>query len=197
VALGVDTLGMARIHEQAIAGLPLTRGKGAQGAQAGWAAAFFDQAITPIVESHRAAQETRKDMRRTSAQMTQRTLELTRTGRKLEQGIAKRKTVEGALKRCGIHYGKLLKESLQLQAGLQQVIRKLLVDHEDERKEMSHELQDQVAQTLLGINVCLITLKQAARNSTKSLESGIDSAQRLAGKSNETVRRITRGGTRV
>lgn len=192
VDLGVDTLGMARIHEQSAATLNLTLGR-----QGGWSEAFFEEAITPILESHRAARQTRKDLKRTSVEMTQRTLELTRTGLKLDKGIAKRKTAERALKKCGVHYGKLLQESSQLQSALRQVIRQLLVDHEDERKEMSHQLQDQVAQNLLGINVRLITLKQAARNSLQSLESGIDSAQRLAGKSNETVRRNVRGASRV
>lgn len=194
VSLGVDTLGMARIHEQATATLHLSLGKGGQGR---WSGAFFDEAILPIVESHRAARATRKDLKRTSAQLTKRSLELTRVGLKLERGIAKRKAVERDLKKCKLFYGRLLKKSLQLQASLQQVIRQLLVDHEDERKELSHELQNQVAQTLLGINVRLITLKQAARKSVQSLESDIESAQSLVEESNDKVRRIARRTTRV
>ena len=37
---------------------------------------------------------------------------------------------------------------------------------EDKRKKMSHDLRDEIAQTLLGINVRLLTLKMDASNAT-------------------------------
>jgi len=83
-----------------------------------------------------------------------------------------------------------LKESLLLQKRLRQLTHRLLSAHEDERKKISLELQDEIAQTLLGINVRLLTLKQEARNNTKGLKEGIVTAQRLMVKSVASVRRV-------
>ena len=59
-------------------------------------------------------------------------------------------------------------------------------------KKISHELQDEIAQTLLGINVRLLSLKRGAGSNTKSLKDEIASAQRLVAKSARSVRRFAR-----
>jgi signal transduction histidine kinase len=82
-----------------------------------------------------------------------------------------------------------LKESLQLQEGLRQLTHQVLAAQEDERKKISRELQDEIAQTLLGINVRLLSLKQEARTNTKGLKNEIASTQRLVVKSAKSVRR--------
>jgi signal transduction histidine kinase len=85
-----------------------------------------------------------------------------------------------------------LKDSLQLQEGLRQLTRQLLASHEEERKKISLELQNEIAQTLLGINVRLLSLKQEARNNTKGLKKEIASTQRLVVKSANSVRQVAR-----
>jgi len=48
-----------------------------------------------------------------------------------------------------------LKDSLQLQEELRQLTHQVLAAQEEERKKISHELQDEIAQTLLGsMSVC-------------------------------------------
>ena len=100
--------------------------------------------------------------------------------------------MEAALKISGEHYAKLLKDSLQLQEGLRQLTHQVLAAQEDERRKISRELQDEIAQTLLGINVRLLTLKQEARTNTKGLKNEIASTQRLVLKSAKSVRRVAR-----
>ena len=121
-----------------------------------------------------------------------RTAELAATNRQLQRGIVRRKSVEAALKKSGEHYARLLKDSLQLQEGLRQLTHQVLAAQEDERKKISHELQDEIAQTLLGINVRLLSLKQEARSNTKGLKNEIASTQRLVAKSARSVRRVAR-----
>ena len=104
----------------------------------------------------------------------------------------RRETVEAALKKSGERYTRLLKESLQLQEGLRQLTQRLLAAQEQERNKISHELQDEIAQTLLGINVRLLSLKQEARKNTCGLENEIASTQRLVAKSAQSVRRAAR-----
>jgi signal transduction histidine kinase len=63
---------------------------------------------------------------------------------------------------------------------------------EDERKSISVELHDEIAQTLLGINVRLLSLKQEARVNHKGLKKEIAGTQRLVVKSVKSVRRVAR-----
>jgi signal transduction histidine kinase len=88
--------------------------------------------------------------------------------------------------------GKSLSDSLQLQQRLRQLTHHLLAAQEDEREKLSHELRDEIAQTLLGINVRLLLLKQAARSKANGLKSEIVCTQRLVGRSAMLVRRLAR-----
>ena len=189
VALGLETLELARIHERALATLELSNSKNGLIKRA---EIFFTEAITPIVETHRAARQSKIDLSRLNETLSRRTAELAATNRQLQRGIVRRKGVEAALKKSGEHYTRLLKESLQLQEGLRQLTHQVLAAQEDERKKISRELQDEIAQTLLGINVRLLSLKQEARSNTKGLKNEIASTQRLVVKSAKSVRRVAR-----
>jgi len=189
VALGLETLELARIHEQALAALELSKSKNGLAQRA---EIFFTEAIAPIVETHRAARHNKNELNRLNGTLDRRTAELAATNRLLQRGIAQRKEVEAALKKSGEHYARLLKESLQLQQGLQQLTHQVMAAQEDERKKISRELQNEIAQTLLGINVRLLSLKQDARANTKGLKNEIASAQRLVTKSATFVRRFAR-----
>ena len=189
VVLGLETLELARIHEQAVTTLELVKKRDGFIKRA---EIFFSEALTPIVETHRAARRSKIDLNRLNGTLNRRTLTLAATNRLLQRGIARRKSVETALKKSGIRYTKLLKDSLQLQDGLRQLTHRVLASQEDERKKISRELQDEIAQTLLGINVRLVSLKQEARTNTKGLKNEIASTQRLVVKSAKSVRRAAR-----
>ena len=189
VALGLETLELALMHQRALATLELSKSKDGEIKRAEM---FFTEALTPIVETHRAARQSKMELDRLNVTLNRRTLELAAANRQLQRGILRRKSVEGALKKSGTHYTKLLKESLQLQEGLRQLTRQVLASQEEERRKISLELQNEIAQTLLGINVRLISLKQEARNNTKGLKNEIASTQRLVIKSAKSVRRVAR-----
>ena len=87
---------------------------------------------------------------------------------------------------------KVLKESLLVEKKLRQLTHRVLVAQEDEREKLSHELRDEIAQTLLGLNVRLLLLKQSARNKAWGLKNEIASAQHLVVKSVTLVRRLVR-----
>ena len=189
VVLGLEMLELARIHERAVATLELSNRKNGFMKRA---EIFFTEAIIPIVETHRAARHGKLQLNRLNETLDRRTVALAATNRQLQRGIVRRKTVEAALKKSGEHYARLLKDSLQLQEGLRQLTHRVLAAHEDERKKISSELQDEIAQTLLGINVRLLSLKQEARNNTRGLKNEIASTQRLVIKSAKSVRRVAR-----
>ena len=193
VAIGLETLDLARIHEQALVSLILPAWSSrVSNAMTRRASAFFTEANTMIEETHRAAQQTKVQLSRLKETLGQRTLELAATNRQLQRGVTRRKNVEAALKKNSEHYTKLLKESLQLQRGLRQLTHQVLAAQENERKNISRELQDEIAQTLLGINVRLLSLKQEGRGNTKGFKNEIASTQRLVVKSARSVRRVAR-----
>jgi signal transduction histidine kinase len=194
VALGVETLELARIHERAVTTLELSKSKNGFLKQAG---IFFTEALTPIVETHRAARQRKTDLHRLKEALGRRTLELAATNLQLKRGVRRRKSVEAALKKSGVHYARLLEDSLHLQEDLRQLTHQVLAAQEEERKTISLELQDEVAQTLLGINVRLLSLKQESRINTKELKLEIASTQRLVAKSASSVRRVSREFSRT
>ena len=109
-----------------------------------------------------------------------------------KKAVAGRKDVADAGANNGEPHGKRLKESLLLQKRLRQLTHQVLLAQENEREKISHELRDEIAQTLLGINVRLLLLKQAARSKARGLKNEIASAQRLVVKSASLVRRLAR-----
>lgn len=189
VVLGLETLELARMHEQALVTLDLSKSKNGLNKRA---EIFFTEALTPIVQTHRAARQSKMDLDRLNETLNRRTLELATSNRRLQRGLARRKSVEAALKANGQHYTKLLKESLHLQEGLRQLTHEVLAAQEEERKKISHELQDEIAQLLLGINARLVSLKQEAKANSKGLKNEIASTQQLVVKSARSVRRAAR-----
>lgn len=112
--------------------------------------------------------------------------------RKLKQETLQRKAVEKKLKESDQHYKRLLEQSRDMQGHLRHLSRQILLAQEEERKEISRELHDEIAQTLSGINVHLATLKVEAAVNTKGLKKKITRTQRLVEKSVNIVHRFAR-----
>jgi signal transduction histidine kinase len=189
VALKLETLELARIHEQALATMKPSQNKNDTTKRA---EIFFNKANTPIVEMHHVMQQSKSQMNRLQETLGQRTDELAATNRQLQRGVVRRKVMENAAQKNGQHYKKCLEESLELQKRLRQLTHRVLAAQEDERKSISSELHDEIAQTLLGINVRLLSLKQEARVNHRGLKNEIASTQRMVVKSVKSVRRVAR-----
>jgi signal transduction histidine kinase len=189
VAIGLETLDLARIHEGALATLEASSSRDGIIERA---EIFFTEAITPIEKTHRAALKANVRLSQLQKRLVRRTVDLAASNRSLKQGIAQRKSVEEALKKRGEHSKELLKESLALQKNLQRLTHQILSAQEDKRKEISRDLQDEIAQTLLGINVRLLTLKKEAAVNAEGLRKEIASAQRLVDMSVKSIDRFVR-----
>jgi len=185
--LNLETLDVARIHEGALATMAASRGRNAIIKRA---EIFFAEAITPIEKTHRAALKANVSLRQLSKTLGRRTVDLAASHRSLKQGIVQRKTAEQALKKSGEHSRKLLKESRDLQKHLQRLTHQILSAQEDKRKKVSRDLHDEIAQTLLGINVRLLTLKKEATVNARGLKKEIASTQRLVKQSVQTINRF-------
>jgi signal transduction histidine kinase len=189
VAFGLETLDMARIHEAALVILnPPANGR----EKIKRAELFFSEAIIPIEATHLAALQTKTRLSDLHDILGRRALELAASRRSLERVIMRRKTAEHALKKSGKHSRKLLRESEHLQKHLQNLTRQVLCAQENRRKRISHALQDEIAQTLLGINVRLLALRKEATLRAKSLIMEITGTQRLIDRSLKTIHRFAR-----
>jgi signal transduction histidine kinase len=188
-ALNLETLDVARIHAAALATVEASRNRDGLIKRA---KIFFAEAITPIEETHRAALKTNVRLSRLHRTLGRRTVELAASQRSLKRGIVQRKTVEQALRKSGDHSRKLLLESRRLQLYLQRLTHQILSAQEDKRKKISRDLHDEIAQTLLGINVRLLTLKKEAAINAGGLKKEIVSTQRLVDKSVKSIKRFAR-----
>jgi signal transduction histidine kinase len=188
-ALDLETLDMARIHDGALAALEASRSKDGFIKQA---EIFFDEAITPIEETHRAALKANVRLSKLNQTLGRRTVDLAASHRSLKQDIVQRKTMEHALRKSGEHSRKILKESRDLQKHLQRLTHQILSAQEDKRKKISRELHDEIAQTLLGINVRLLTLKKGAAVNAHGLKKEIAGTRRLVDKSVKSIKRFAR-----
>ena len=193
MSIGLETLDLARIHEQALIKLVLPGySSGNREAMVRRAGTFFAEAIIPIEKTHRIAQETNVQMARLNQRLLRRSAELTASNRQLKQEIAQRKVAEQALRKSEQHYGQLLEQSRQMQEQLRLLSRQLLSAQEDERKKISRELHDVIAQTLTTINVRLASLKKEAALNTKGLERSIARTQQLVEHSVNVIHRFAR-----
>jgi signal transduction histidine kinase len=189
VNLGLETPDVAKIHAAALANMEGLSGRDGIVQRA---EIFYAEAITPFENTHQAALKDQTRLLQVNKTLDQRTLDLEDSNRSLKQSIARQKSAEEALKKGGRNAKKLLGQSHRLQQRLQHLTHQIISAHEEKRWEISHDLQNEIVQTLVGINVRLISLKQEAAGDAKGLEKSIVAAQRLLEESVEFIDRFAR-----
>jgi signal transduction histidine kinase len=193
VTLGLETLDLVRIHDRTLSKLvspndaPATRG-----AMVRRAGTFFSAAITPLEKMHRTARETNVRLDKLNQMLRQRGAELAASKQHLKGQIQQRRLAEASLKRSEGHYRQLLEQSRLMQDQLRLLSRQLLFAQEEERKKISRELHDVIAQTLTGINVRLTALRKEAAFNTEGIEQNIARTQQLVQRSVNVVHKFAR-----
>jgi signal transduction histidine kinase len=115
-----------------------------------------------------------------------RTAELTATNQRLEASVE-------SIKQGKEEYRVLLEESQITRGKLSQLTRQMLTAQEEERKQISRELHDEVVQTLVSINVELAALGNANSVGVLHMKKKISDTQQLVEKSVHAVHRFARG----
>lgn len=177
---GMKTLDVARLHEETLVSmvLPLYPRRKHVGIikRAGM---FFAQAMTPVERKPGDVGSVIEQLKRNVALLSRRTVALAGANHSLSLEVTQRKAVEQTLKQSERRYAQLLEQSDRFQEQLRHMSRKILSAQEDERKNISRELHDVIAQTLTGINIRLDALKKEAITDATCLDRSIARTQRL------------------
>ena len=112
--------------------------------------------------------------------------------RRMAQTLRARAASLTTTRQRGRHYAQLLTVSKQLQHGMRRLAHQVLAAQENERKNISDELHNEIVQTLFGINVQLLALKQEALNNSKALKAEIAKTQQVVRASTRSVRQFER-----
>lgn len=186
VALGLETHDVVRMHQAALLALVSPRKRDLPvDALIQRSGDFFIEAIAPMEEAHLGA-------RKANLLLTQRTRELAITNEELKREISQRKAAEHSLQTSEKTTSQLLEESLRLQRELRDLSRQLLHAQEEERKRISRELHDVIAQTLAGINLRLAILRSRNTINAQDLNREIARTQQLVEQSVDIVHRFAR-----
>ena len=172
-------LELAHVHAEALLSLvPSTCPASARARTVNRARAFFLDALVPIERTHRTMVENAALLKRLNSSLHRRTAELVAANRQLRREIAQKEAAEHSL---------LLSEKR-----MRGLSHRVLLAQEEERREISRQLHDEIAQILTGINVKLASLKSESGVSNRSLSEHISSTQRLVEKSVDIVHQFAR-----
>jgi len=182
---------LARLHEVALNDLMGSRGSAARKKsvekQVG---AYFLETLAPIEETHRIARAAKLQIRELGAALDARNDALESAMKRLVLEVSRRQAAEVGLAKGLRDCSVLLVQSRLMRVQMRGLARRLLTAQEDERGEISRELHEEIAQTLVGINVLLSSLSEAATINTVGLKRKIAATQRLLLRSVSIVHRF-------
>jgi signal transduction histidine kinase len=193
VSLGYDRLDLVRIHDRTMASIP-SSSIPAPGKKPRRSAAeqFLISVLASIAKAGRVAKTTAAKALRMVSDTEARKVSLRAVQQELRSEISRREAVEKKLVEAARHYSRLISQSQRMQMQAKQLAHRLLLVQESERKEISRDLHDEVAQALAGINVQLAALKEASSIGGAELRKRIARTQRLIGRSVRIVHRYAR-----
>jgi signal transduction histidine kinase len=193
LAGGLVTLDLAIMHEKAIVGLTSSHDfTNTHNGSLKRAGLFFTKALIPLEAAQRATRETNRHLQERNKTLRLHTMTLARANRRMEREITRRKAGEIIIIKGKEQYRALFLDSQIMQKKLRQLTRQIITAQEEERKEISRELHDEVVQTLVGINVELSALGKGASVGLHTLKQKIARTQRLVENSVNEVHRFAR-----
>jgi exonuclease VII small subunit len=132
MASGMQTLDLARLHEQTLVKDVLPKcAASRRAALIRRAGIFFATAITPLENTYVTTREATARLKEIVETLSQRTVQLAASNLELSMEITLRKAVEQALKKSEHHYSQLLEQSDSLQDQLRHLSRQILSAQEE------------------------------------------------------------------
>ncbi len=179
-ALGLVTLDLALIHKNALSAFGT--GEHSVVTRERWAvqaARFFAETVTPIEAMHGASLKAAARVIEVTQMLQTRNADLTASARRLEQNSVRRRKAEAALDQSEKNRRRLSRESRSLNAALRKRTREILMAQEKKNRETSLQLQNEVAQTLLALDLRLLALRTAVEASTQKIANDLDATRQM------------------
>ncbi|HEX2852016.1 MAG TPA: sensor histidine kinase [Opitutaceae bacterium] len=193
LASGLATLDLARMHAEALATLASTSDfTAAPSHLLKRSGLFLTQALIPLEAAQRATREANRLLLQRNETLRLHTAALAKVNRQLERAITRRLAAEVAILEAKGQYQKLFLASQVMQKKLRELTRQIISAQEQERKDISRELHDEVVQPLVGINVHLAALSKGSPAGLRTLKAKIARTQRLVENSVNAVHRFAR-----
>jgi signal transduction histidine kinase len=157
---------------------------------------FLVKALLVVEESRDGTDAAGVRLQRAFDTLGRRTASLAEDNAQLKRDVVRRGRHEtellASLRSSEEKYKALLAQAQLVQGQLRRLSRNILSAQEEERKEISRELHDEVAQTLAGIGMHLAALKDAASVNTLALRRRIARTQLFVERSVKIVHRFAR-----
>ena len=112
--------------------------------------------------------------------------------RLLEREITRRQAAEAANRKTKEQYDKLFSESQIMHGQLRDLTHRVISAHEEERKEISRELHDDIVQGLIGINIDLSALNKEVPSEVHPMKAKIARIQQMVEDSVKSLHRFAR-----
>ena len=193
VRLGLDTLDLATLHAYAMntPGLPADTPAHTRNLQKR-ARRFFADCNSEIEKKRPAATAADKRIESLNGLLEKRNRELGEVRRLLTKEKKRCGSLEEKLRLSREYAVSLGKQSRQLQNQMSRLSRHTLHILEEERKRISRELHDVVAQLLTGINLRLVQMNLEVARDSRSISKNLKNTQRLVEKSMGIVHNFAR-----
>ena len=193
LATGLVTLDLVSIHQKALVALATSFDfADLRNGSIKRAGDFLTQSLMPLEAAQRTTRLANRHLRQRNETLRLHTAALAKANRLLGREIQKRKIGEKSIIKGKEEYQTLFLESQIMQKKLRHLTRQIIAAHENERKEISRELHDEVVQTLVGINVQLSALGKGASVGLHAMKIKIARTQRLVENSVNAVHRFAR-----
>jgi signal transduction histidine kinase len=188
---GCGIVDVTRLHHQALGNGAMSgeRASILLGAQV--VEAFLLEVLAPFEAAYRCFGRARERLQQINGVLAERNEELALSNSQLEEEIRVRRRAEDALRENKDHYFQLFQQAHAMERDLRELSAKVLSAQEDERKRISRELHDEVAQALTAVDVAIAMLKKQVRTG-KAFERTFAEAEQLLAQSMETVHSFAR-----
>jgi len=178
---------LQRDHEVRYENLPL-KGKGGRRQEVEVVANIYQENGRAVIQCN-----IRDITERKKAEAAHRRLDvLIASNLKLKREIIQRQKVEKALKNSEQEMSQLLERTRLQQRQLRSMTHQMLHAQEEERKRISRELHDVIAQSLVGINLHLAGLAHGGADNPAGFQRKITRTRRLVEKAVDIVHRFAR-----
>ena len=186
VASGLRMPGLARLHADALSALKASEGSSGSTKEA---RRFLAEVTASIGATRAARRQSTAQARGLRAKLSRCTLDLAAVNLRLRQASQGRERDAASNPQSSTGDSEVRLPSSE---DLRRLTHRLLSAQEKDRRSVGEELQNEIAQALLGVQAALIAVQGNARGNAETLKRGLASTARMVVNSTRSMSRLAR-----